>query len=211
MSDFKETCIWMSYRYAIGRKSIASVMHAEDIAKHMEWVPMDRWAFTGMDILREVNDRVRWYKNIHIESYGDPTIDVFSVIFQWFEDNPQKDEIEYFVKHEWYVDVVNGTVVRVEERTQDIPEKTDYGSYLFEDIFHDYSDYKNWIKLANMFLQKHRMVTTEFNGKVETQNMYEWWDVRVRMGGVTLAKRYSTEDGYMRGWYTDPEYIKAIL
>ena len=101
------------------------------------------------------------------------------------------------VKHEWYVDVVNGTVVHVEERAQDIPEKTDYGSYLFEDIFHDYSDYKNWIKLANMFLQKHRMVTTEFNGKVETQKMYEWWDVRVRMGGVTLAKRYSTEDGYM--------------
>ena len=32
MSDFKETCIWMSYRYAIGRKAIASVMHAEDIA-----------------------------------------------------------------------------------------------------------------------------------------------------------------------------------
>lgn len=177
----------------------------------MDWVPMDRWAFTGMDILREVNDRIRWYKNIHIESYGDPTIDVFSVIFQWFEDNPQKDEIEYFVKHEWYVDVVYGTVVRVEERTQDIPEKTDYGSYLFEDIFHDYSDYKNWIKLANMFLQKHKMVTTEFNGKVETQKMYEWWDVRVRMGGVTLAKRYSTEDGYMRGWSINQEYIKSVL
>ena len=144
MSDFKETCIWMSYRYAIGRKAIASVMHAVDIAKHMEWVPMDRWAFTGMDILREVNDRIGWYKNIHFESYGDPTIDVFSVIFQWFTDNSQEDEIEYFVKHEWYVDVVNGTVVRVEERMQGIPEKTDYGSYLFEDIFGDYSDYKNW-------------------------------------------------------------------
>ena len=38
MSDFKETCIWMSYRYAIGRKTIASLMHAEDIAKHMEGV-----------------------------------------------------------------------------------------------------------------------------------------------------------------------------
>ena len=41
MSDFKETCIWMSYRYAIGRKAIASVMHAEDIAKHMGWVPIE--------------------------------------------------------------------------------------------------------------------------------------------------------------------------
>lgn len=41
MSDFKEPCIWMSYRYAIGRKAIASVMHAEDIARHMEWVPLN--------------------------------------------------------------------------------------------------------------------------------------------------------------------------
>lgn len=43
MSDFKETCIWMSCRYAIGRKAIASVMHAhaEDIARHMEWVPLN--------------------------------------------------------------------------------------------------------------------------------------------------------------------------
>ena len=83
--------------------------------------------------------------------------------------------------------------------------------YADEDIFHDYSDYKNWIKLANMFLQKHRMVTTEFNGKVETKNMYEWWDVRVRMGGVTLAKRYSTEDDYMRGRSINQEYIKSVL
>ena len=65
--------------------------------------------------------------------------------------------------------------------------------------------------MANMFLQKHRMVTTEFNGKVETKKMYEWWDIRVRMGGVAFEKIYSTEDGYIRGWYTDPEYIKAIL
>ena len=75
----------------------------------------------------------------------------------------------------------------------------------------DYSDYKNWIKLANMFLQNHRMVTTEFNGKVETQKMYEWWDVRVRMGGVTFEKIYSTEDGYMRGRSINQEYIKSVL
>ena len=201
----------MSYRYAIGRKSIASLMHAEDIAKHMEWAPMERWAFTGMDILREVNDRIKWYKNIHIESYGDPTIDVFSVLFQWFSENPQKDAVEYFVKHEWFVDLVKGEVVHIEERTKDIPEKTDYGSYLFENIFNDYSDYKNWIKLANKFMQKQKMVATEFNGKVETRKMYEWWDVRVRMSDVTLEKRYSTEGGYMRGWYIDHEYIKSVL
>ena len=82
---------------------------------------------------------------------------------------------------------------------------------MIDNIFSDYSDYKNWVKLANLFLQKLRMVTTEFNGKVETQKMYEWWDVRVRMGGVTLAKRYSTEDSYMRGWSINQEYIKSVL
>ena len=122
MSDFKETCIWMSYRYAIGRKSIASVMHAEDI-----------------------------------------------------------------------------------------PERTDYGCYLFEDIFNDYSDYMNWIKLANLFLGKHRMVTMEFNVKVETRKMYEWWGVMVGMSDVTLDKRYSAEDDYLRGWYVCQEYIKSVL
>lgn len=211
MSDFKETCIWMSYRYAIGRKSIASVMHAEDIAKHMEWVPMNRWEFTGTDILREVNDQIRLYKNIHIESYGNHTIDVFSVIFQWFVDNPKKDAVEYFLKHEWYIDLVKGKIVCIEERKKEIPEKTDYGSFLFENIFNDYPDYKNWIKLANLFLQKHRMVTIEFNGNVEAQKMYEWWDVRVKMSDVTLDKRYSTEDVYMQGWYACHEYIKSVL
>ena len=63
-------------------------------------------------------------------------------------------------------------------------------------------------KVSQYVLQKHRMVTTEFNGKVETQKMYEWWDVRVRMGGVTFEKIYSTEDGYMRGWSIDREYIR---
>ena len=211
MSDFKETCIWMSYRYAIGRKSIASVMHAEDIANHMEWVPTDRWKLIGMDILREVNDRINRYSNIQIESCGDPSIDVFSVIFQWFTDNQRKNAVEYFVKHKWYLDLVTEKVVCVEERVEDIPERTDYGCYLFEDIFNDYSDYMNWIKLANLFLEKHRMVTMEFNGKVETRKMYEWWGVSVGMSDVTLDKRYSTEDDYLRGWYVCREYIKSVL
>jgi hypothetical protein len=58
MSDFKETCIWMSYRYAIGRKSIASVSHARDIANHLDWIPDDRKEFTGKDMMREINDKL---------------------------------------------------------------------------------------------------------------------------------------------------------
>ena len=31
MSDYEEDCMWMSYRYCIGRHAIASAMHANDI------------------------------------------------------------------------------------------------------------------------------------------------------------------------------------
>ena len=81
MSDFKETCIWMSYRYAIGRKTIAATSHAYDIAHNMDWIPKARWQFTGIDILREINFHIRCYKNIKVVSYGDPDYDVFSIIF----------------------------------------------------------------------------------------------------------------------------------
>ena len=80
MVDFKETCIWMSYRYAIGRKSIASVSHAKDIDAHLDWIPENRRDFTARDILREVNDNVNWWKNIHIEHYTNEDNDVFTVV-----------------------------------------------------------------------------------------------------------------------------------
>ena len=84
--DFKETCLWMSYRYAIGRKSIAAVSHAADIAKHLDWIPDDRWEFTAEDILREVNQSIGWTDNLTIMGLdGYRKTDVFSVLFSFIE------------------------------------------------------------------------------------------------------------------------------
>ena len=208
MSDFKETCYWMSYRYAIGRKSITSVMHAKDLAQHMDWVPENRWEFTGRDILKEINDRIGWYKNVHIGSYGDHNYDVFSVVFQWFVDNPTEDMVKYFVEHEWYLDLEYGIVSDVQYR-KEIPEPTEYGSYLFDNLFNDYSDYKDWVRLANLFLKKFKVVTIEYDGEVKDIVCQEWWDCRARMGETTIAKRYS--EGYsIDGWSLNDEYIKEV-
>jgi len=60
VNDFEETCMWMSYRYAIGRHSIASVMHANDIAQNLFYrLPNDRKEFTAFDIAREIDYQLK--------------------------------------------------------------------------------------------------------------------------------------------------------
>ena len=138
--DFKETCLWMSYRYAIGRKSIAAVSHAAEIAKHLDWIPDDRWEFTAEDILREVNQSIGWTDNLTVMGLdGYRETDVFSVLFSFIEKNPTYMSHDMFNKHHWVINLDNGnvSVMEKEEPTNNILT-----------IFYDYDDYKDWIKLA---------------------------------------------------------------
>lgn len=207
MSDFKETCIWMSYRYAIGRKSIASCMHAKDIADHISWIPENRRSFTAMDITREVNDKINWYKNVLVKGYSDNIMDVFSVLFQWFIDNPQDRPVDYFMSHNWNVDVDKG-LVDISDR-DDIPSKNEYGFYYEPDIFHDYSDYRDWVNLARFIKGATHIVTVEFDGKVTNEECIEWYDCNVQGGQVTIEKKYTRATEFPK-WYLAPEYIKNI-
>lgn len=68
ITEFEETCMWMSYRYAIGRHTIASTMHANDIATHFFYrLPNDRKEFASFDIAREIDSILRWKYNLFIE------------------------------------------------------------------------------------------------------------------------------------------------
>ena len=68
ISEFEETCMWMSYRYAIGRHTIAASMHANDIATHFFYrLSNDRKEFTAFDIAREIDNDLRWQFNLFIE------------------------------------------------------------------------------------------------------------------------------------------------
>lgn len=207
MSDFKETCIWMSYRYAIGRKTIAATSHAYDIAHNMDWVQKEKWQFTGIDILREINSHIRCYKNIKVVSYGDPDYDVFSIIFEWFLNNPQDDNVEYFMTHKWDIDTLHGTVKSVTELSEEEKPVRKEGIYYEANIFSEYSDYKGWIKLANMFLENYKYVTYEFDGKVQTVKCIEWYDLDY---SGKISKKYTASNEAMSGWYIAPDYIKAV-
>ena len=67
-SDFEETCMYMSYRYAIGRHSIAACMHANDIATHFFYrLSNNRKEFNSFDIAREIDSQLRYLYNLYIE------------------------------------------------------------------------------------------------------------------------------------------------
>lgn len=55
LSDYEEDSMWMSYRYCIGRHTIASHMHASDIWKNCRnRMSKEREIFTAYDINREI-------------------------------------------------------------------------------------------------------------------------------------------------------------
>lgn len=203
MSDFKETCIWMSYRYAIGRKSIASVTHAQDIAAHLDWIPKDRWEFTAKDITREINDKIRWWDNIEFVSYDNCNYDAFTVIFKWFIDNPQKNPVEFFNTSKWYINCDTGEVDTI---TDYEPDKSKV--VLQHNIFHEYADYVGWIKLAIMLRDKSIFVTTEYEGQTDTMLAYEWIDCT--FNGENLRYKYSKVNNGFPSWYIAEEYIKSV-
>ena len=68
ITNFEEDCMWMSYRYCIGRSSISSLSHAHDIATNLFYrLSNDRKEFTAFDIAREIDTILRIKFNFHIE------------------------------------------------------------------------------------------------------------------------------------------------
>ena len=206
MSDFKETCIWMSYRYAIGRKTIAAVTHAEDIARHIDWIPENRREFTAEDILRTINGQTNWmFKNVKV--FGiEAQYDVFSVIFEWFYNNPQEDMENYFMEHIWYVDLKAGEVYKIESRP-DAPQRNEYGHYTDSTLYSEYHDYLPWIKLAKFIKGATHEVTLNSTNEVIPATC--WIDV-VHVGENKEIKiKYSNAKEFPK-WYISTEYIKKI-
>ena len=63
MTDYEEDSMWMSYRYCIGRHTIASHMHATGIFKNCYGrMSKERQLFTAYDINREIEWCLRFFK-----------------------------------------------------------------------------------------------------------------------------------------------------
>jgi len=69
---YYENLIWMSYRYCIGRKSIAAHSHAGDIASNSYGhFSEDRERFMAHDIRREINSIMNFSRHAQVHDYRD--------------------------------------------------------------------------------------------------------------------------------------------
>lgn len=203
--DFKETCIWMSYRYAIGRKSIAAVTHAKDIAKHIDWIPIESRDFASEDITNEINNHIRFASNIkYVNFYNENCsrrITAYEILFKYLYENPEYLDNKMFESQKWIIDFKNKTVTHTQ---LDKPENSSF-------ILDDYFSYKDWIGLAKILRKETVKITAVNEGHTKIFDAYEYFDYIYENGIRKLVKRYSASaDGLMSGYYIAPEFIKSI-
>ena len=142
----------MSYRYCIGRHTIASVMHAETIAKLIHDNPdilsEERLAFTALDIRREINSKI-W--NNAINNVLGCDWDVYSAILY------KSSEIENPYEVIYSVDDISKTIKITPGIVNDKFDK-------------DYIDLIPWIKLANWIDKScHKLLTCAWDNNVATE------------------------------------------
>lgn len=105
LDSYDEDSVWMSYRYCIGRHTIASHMRAGDIWKHCKGrMNKDRQLFNAFDINREIEDKLRfgmggpkWHFPItSLNRIYTPAIDIFCEFLEDFDIKSKEDYLKYY-------------------------------------------------------------------------------------------------------------------
>lgn len=103
LDDYEEDSIWMSYRYCIGRHTIASHMRAGDIWKNCKGrMNKDRQLFNAFDINREIEQKlqfgpVEWH--FPLTSYNriyTTAIDIFCEFLEDYDIKSKEDYLKYY-------------------------------------------------------------------------------------------------------------------
>ena len=107
LSDFNgydEDSMWMSYRYCIGRRTIASHMRAGDIGTHCYGrMTNERSIFTAFDINREIEQRLQfgngpeWHFPItSLNRIYTSAIDIFCQFIEDYDIKSKEDYLKYY-------------------------------------------------------------------------------------------------------------------
>ena len=96
LTDYEEDCMWMSYRYCIGRHTIASHMHANDIWQNCKGrMSKERQLFTAYDINREIESSLMFMKpyfHFPITSLNRIYTSAIDIVCQFLQDYNIKSE-----------------------------------------------------------------------------------------------------------------------
>lgn len=103
LSDYELDSMWMSYRYCIGRHTIASHMRAGDIASHCYGrISDERSVFTAYDINREIeNSMMRgcgpnfWFPVTSMNRIYTSALDIFCQFVEDYNIQTKEDLLKY--------------------------------------------------------------------------------------------------------------------
>lgn len=204
-SMFYEDLIWMSYRYCIGRKTIAAHSHAGNIARYCyNDINDERKIFMAKDIRQEINDVIRWRNNVQVNLYReDLDDDALSMIIYRLLEKYDKELPDGFDFESIQFDIDNDGV-HMNGFT---------GEKSFESFASQFNDLIPWIKLANALdVKHHRVITTVYEGeKIEHECFcYPSLDY----SGKHIDMRWVDVNSYLKNpsveRYIDEQYITEI-
>ena len=103
-NGYEEDSMWMSYRYCIGRHTIASHMRAGDIGTHCYGrMTRERSIFTAYDINREIEQRLQfgncpeWHFPItSMNRIYTSAIDIFCQFIEDYDIKSKEDYLKYY-------------------------------------------------------------------------------------------------------------------
>lgn len=187
--SFNKDYIWMSYRYCIGRHTIAAHYHAATIAQDVYGkISDEQMQFYSEDINREI------YDCLHVKDFID---------FGWYGNVPKTHfkplDVVYFIFDKENIDSVE-KVRKIKSITIDWNREKntfDYSIYYFNDndknkdygrSMWDIRDLEVWQKLANLFdIENHKYCRLIDDTICE---YYECWQLSNNKEDKWLFKKY---------------------
>lgn len=208
LTQYEEDCVWMSYRYCIGRHTIASYSHAEDIAQNAYGrMTPERTQFMSDDINNEIHSQLHygnfvdmgWYGNIP-KTHFKPLDVLYSIL--------NKESINSLEKFRQ----IKSIAIDWNREKQDY----DYSIYYFNDndknrdygrTMYDFCDLEVWQQLANLFdLNGHKLARVKVDGEEKIVCYYECWHAINNQGTITYKKRKHSIDSPFN-WSINEECI----
>lgn len=208
LTQYEEDCVWMSYRYCIGRHTIASHCHAEDIAKNAYGrMTSERTQFMSEDINNEIHSQLHfgnfvdmgWYGNIP-KTHFKPLDVLYSIL--------NKESINSLEKFRQ----IKSIAIDWNREKNDF----DYSIYYFNEndknkdlgrSLWDITDLEVWQQLANLFdLNSHKLAKVKVDCEEKIVCYYECWHATNNQGVITYEKRKHSIDSPFN-WSINEECI----
>lgn len=190
LSSYEEDCIWMSYRYCIGRHTIAAHCHAGDIANNAYGrMTKERMQFMSKDINREIYDVLHMHDWFNIDYVWNlqnfRPLDIFyqclnDIGFKTYDDIKKIKSIDcYFTKEN--------------ELKTDVYYYNDKDKFNFKS-FMDVEDLGVWQRLANLFdVDNHKWCKLIDDSIIE---YYEFWTIKHTEEGLVFEKVKTPIENY---------------